>query len=143
VYNQYPFPLGYGVYPYPGYETTQQRLERASREAYLRSPEYLAQQRSPQQPLQEFVAVAVDSEEAARNHPLDFSGGLQIFLDRGTGRVYLKQINPGTGLLDFDVYEKTTTLDPQSAPAVDKLDVLLQEVRDLKEAFKNAQIDPD
>jgi hypothetical protein len=81
----------------------------------------------------------VGSEDEARQHPLDFNGGAQVFFDRQTQKIYMKQINTGTGLLDFDTYDKTASVDAIQTP--DRFEVLLSEIKLLREDVQDVRDD--
>lgn len=103
------------------------------------------QQMAQQQPGTIFARIVTGREEAVAAQVLP-DGNINAFIDRAHGRVYLKQVNPQTGVADFVEYVDMRQLVAQQptapqaeAPAqyvtVDAFNALKGDVEQIKAAM--------
>lgn len=134
----------YGVPQYSGYTPTYTPPALPYQQPRM-DYQQMAQQPQTQQPGTIFARIVTGREEAVAAQVLP-DGNINAFIDRAHGRVYLKQVNPQTGVADFVEYVDMRQLVTQQpvapqaeAPAqyvtVDAFKALRDDVEQIKAAM--------
>ena len=90
----------YGVPQYSGYTPAYTPPALPDQQPRM---DYQQMAQQPQQPGTIFARIVTGREEAVAAQVLP-DGNINAFIDRAHGRVYLKQVNPQTGVADFVEY---------------------------------------